>query len=503
MAPARGGGADRGNPQPPTKATSIQTNMSEAGNVVKLSKKRAAPGPRRSVEAGTDVEIAGLVASDLERAFGKIVRAEGLFWRIGKTHWEAIPDHELRLAVHQYDRAEIAGHRSIVKLGKSRIDSILCEMAAMLTEPRFFADAALGVNCTSGFIRFGHDGTPTLEPHNRDHRCRHTLDAEWTPGARHHDAPPEGTLFHTLLEGCFRGDGDADQKVSMLAETMGAAISGYATKITNPIAVIFHGAAAENGKSQVLDAMMALFPESAKCSVSPAEMSDERHRIALAGKLLNVSAELSSSTAIKSDDFKKVITGDINSARDVYKSRVEFRAMAQNVFAANVLPAFSGGIDNGVRRRLEMLVFGRVIPKNERIARIGARIGEEEMSVLLAFAVAGASRLIRNGAFTVPSSSEAAKREWLSGADPVVAWNDERVEQAPGVKLRSNYVYEQFRAWALDEWFDKRTLPSINGFTQRLKATNPAVRTQRDAAGRFIVGISIRHYDARMTHDRA
>ncbi|MGE5872171.1 DUF5906 domain-containing protein, partial [Klebsiella pneumoniae] len=88
---------------------------------------------------------------------------------------------------------------------------------------------------------------------------------------------------------------------------------------------------------QILDLVRGLLPEAAVCSIPPAIMSDERHIIALAGKLLNATDELSSA-AIASDRFKSVITGDPVPGRDVYKSRIEFRPMAQHLFAANALP---------------------------------------------------------------------------------------------------------------------------------------------------------------------
>ena len=67
-------------------------------------------------------------------------------------------------------------------------------------------------------------------------------------------------------------------------------------------------------------------------------MGDERHIIGLAGKLLNASDELSFSAAIVSDTFKAIITGEPVDERNVYKSRVEFRPMAQHLFATNTLP---------------------------------------------------------------------------------------------------------------------------------------------------------------------
>jgi hypothetical protein len=102
-----------------------------------------------------------------------------------------------------------------------------------------------------------------------------------------------------------------------------------------PRAVVLKGECAENGKSQVLDLARGILPATAVCTITPARLGDERHIVALAGKLLNASDELSSATAVASEVFKAVITGEPVEGRDVYKSRVEFRPIAQHLFATN------------------------------------------------------------------------------------------------------------------------------------------------------------------------
>jgi phage/plasmid primase-like uncharacterized protein len=140
----------------------------------------------RSLEIGSDVEIAKRVRKDLIRQSGSIVHAEGSFWRYGGTHWEPVREDELRRTVHLYDGAPFstaAGEPSRVKLGKGRIDSILNECATLCADPAFFEQRPTGINCACGFIRFSDDGSATIEPHRRDHRCRHTLPGRWQSGA--------------------------------------------------------------------------------------------------------------------------------------------------------------------------------------------------------------------------------------------------------------------------------------------------------------------------------
>jgi hypothetical protein len=333
---------------------------------------------------GSDVEIAKRVREDLTAHHGRIVHAEGTFWRYGGTEWEAIEDHLIRLPAHAYDGADFmtaAGEPSRVKLSRSRMDSVLNECAAVCAEPHFFENPPAGINCASGFIRFDAAGTPHLEPHHRNNRCRRTLPGHWDAGMP--GTAPEGSLLHRLLTGSFRGDPEAQAKCDLMAEICGSAALGYATRLLQPRAVVLHGKTAENGKSQILQLARGLLPANAICCVPASQMGDERHVLGLVSKLLNASDELSVE-AIASDTFKAVVTGDPAQGRDVYKSRVEFRSVAQNLFATNNLPSFKGGVDRGVQRHLLVIPFARTIPLEERIADIGKQIASDEADLLLA-----------------------------------------------------------------------------------------------------------------------
>jgi P4 family phage/plasmid primase-like protien len=455
----------------------------------------APPTHKARLDIGSDVEIAGRVREDLTERFGRIVHAEGAFWRYEKTNWEDIPEHELRLATHRYDGAEFlspAGEPACVKLGRSRIDSILHECGTLCAEPKFFEWRPIGINCASGFIRVAQAGTATIEPHHPDHRCRHTLPGHWQTGAS--SQPPSDSLLFQLLDGIFRGDAEAADKVVLLSEICGSAALGYATQLIQPRAIILVGQRAENGKSQVLDLARGLLPPNAICSVPAGRMGDERHIIGLIGKLLNATDELSA-TAIASDTFKSVVTGEPVQGRDVYKSRVEFRSVAQNLFATNNLPPFQGGMDRGVQRRLLVIPFNRLIPIEERVENIGKRITQEEADLLLAWAVEGASRLIRQRNFTIPASCKQALADWIFGADPVLAWLDECVEVKPIVNgypnLATRGAYDEFRAWAVAEGFKHDKLPAINGFVQRVQANANGVEHRRNKNGRQFLGLTI------------
>jgi len=230
------------------------------------------------------------------------------------------------------------------------------------------------------------------------------------------------------------------------------------------------------------------------------KFSDETFLVRIAGKLLNASDELKGSAAIASDTFKACVTGETVTARDLYRSAIEFRPTALNVFATNRLPGFEGGFDRGVLRRLLLLTFKRFIPNDERIENIGQRIVEEEADLLLAFAVGGATRLIKQRDFTLPKSSDAGLQKWASGSDPVLAWVVASVDPAdeplPGEKvvgIKSSYAHALFKQWALDAGYRLDSIPAVNGFVQRLESnkTIAVIRVRHTRTGNWLTGLKI------------
>lgn len=450
--------------------------------------------PRSQAPArNSDVAIAESCKTWIESACGKVVKAEGKFWTYQTNCWVEHPIHELKRLVQRYD-GKAGGGNEKIRLNRSRINSIIDVLGTMSEEPDFFAAPAVGINCANGFIVFGQAGKPSLRPHDRKHRQRHVLPGSWQPDAS--SEPPDGSLLQRLLAGVFRGDDDATDKVRLIGELAGCVALGYATRLREPKAIVLHGQTAENGKSQILDMLRSLLPKTGNCSISPQDFRDERHRIGLVNKLLNATDELGGAGAIGEDIFKAIITGEPVSARDVYQPRAEFRAQALHVFATNVLPDFRGGIDRGVRRRLLVIPFNRTIPRAERVEQIGRKIGEQEADALLAFAVEGAGRLIRNRAFSEPPSAVAALRDWAS-QDPVAAWVEDQVEGRPveagQPAIRTRDARHEFCDWAANEGYDPARLPAIDKFTARVRPLLPAgAYYHRTAAGRFFFGIVIR-----------
>jgi P4 family phage/plasmid primase-like protien len=464
------------------------------------------------LEIGSDVEIAKKVAEQLRRAHGgHVIAAEGQIYHWDVMRWSPIPDRELRLLVHEYDGAEYrtaTGKPEQVKLSTGKINSILNVLTTVLkTDEAFFAKPAAGINALNGLVRIVGEGKAArveVEAHDPDHRCRHVIQGEYHPEHnRLADILLEPTLLGTLLDGSFEGESDATDKWSLLAEVAGVAAAGAAPLMAEQKAVILLGETAENGKSQFLNVMRGLLPDSAVCSMSPADFQDEKNRMALAGKLLNATDEISSANAITSELFKEIITCDLINGRDLYKPPVKFRPVAQHVLATNGLPPFKGGMDPGVKRRLMVVPFSRVIPKDERIPHLGERIVHEEMDLVLAWAVDGLLRVARNGwKFTELAASVDRIEDWLDDLCSVTAWlkSGEVVFKTPVVDGRERPVpteqaFKRYLAWAKNNGFRLDQVVSRNTFTSRVNGSGLGAKSKHTNTGAVFLNLDLNRND--------
>jgi phage/plasmid-associated DNA primase len=395
-----------------------------------------------------------------------------------------------------------------VRISKSRAAGILGFLADNLTQTDFFAHAAQGINLANCFIAFREDGAPVPREHSKEHRQRHTLEAQWRPEML--TVPPKGSLLDTLLSGTFLDDPQAAEKIWFLQQLMFVTAAGLGTRLLRPKAVVMLGLSAENGKNQILDMAAGLLPKNAVSAIAPDKFGDDNKLLNLVGVKLNISGELSSS-AISGETFKGIVTGDLVSGRKAYAGSVTtFRPQAQHIFSANALPPFKGGFDRGVKRRLAVLEFKRPIPVEEQVEAIGRRIATEEADFLLAWALGAAKHILTKKMFEEPPCSKTQVEEWTQ-TDPVNAWLEDRLlppedldalgEAAVQQKVPCADLFWDFRCYRQAEEGKEPTLSS-RAFVDRVKASGRG-RYANSNGSRGFVGLRLAEPTERMTRTRA
>ncbi len=436
---------------------------------------------------GSHVAMAAAVLASLRKAHGGVVFCEGAFWVYGGNCWRALADGEVRRAIHDLDGASVQGASRRVSLTKASIDGVSHELMVLAASEGHFQGGSAGINCASGLVLIDAAGRVNQASHDPEHRRRHVIRGAWSPQTP--ITPLADSLFAHFLRGCFGEDAEGQELVALLAEAAGIAALGWATQLREPAAIILHGPSAANGKSQMLELMRGLVSPEACAALSPAQFSDEKRLVLLAGKTLNACDELGGA-AIFSDGFKRVISGEPTGARDLYKSAFEFRPIALHVFAANELPKFQHGFDRGVRRRVIVVPMNRAIPQAEQVPLIARRILQQESDLVLAWAVAGAQRVRARRWLVRPSACAAALESWAAESDVVLSWlhDESEIGLESGAWASTRELYLAFRMWAAPRGFLQ--LPDINVFSRRVLASGiEGVRKHRVSKGAGIAGL--------------
>jgi P4 family phage/plasmid primase-like protien len=441
----------------------------------------------KPLSTGDDVDIATAMLAELQHKLGQVIHAEGAFYYYNGKHWAELEPHKLKAAAQRFSGQQF-GDKGIVKLTQGRITSILSLMSVQCAEPKFFTKPAIGINCANGFIEFDEGGNPKLIKHDRQQRARHVIDAAWEPDV---DWRWEAPLLGQLLDGCFLDDPDKESRINLIGEICGCAALGHATRLTQPKAIVLHGPHANNGKSELLVLARGVLPADAISAVPPSKLDHDPMYVELRGKTLNAVDELGTSGAITSDIFKGTITGNQRAARQIYKEAETIIPTALHLFATNMLPPFKGGFDSGVQRRLIVLPLARVIPERDRVAAIGTKVVHSEGAALLAFTVEGASRLLRQGAFTEPPSCHGALREWVLQSDPVHAWHADRTVSDPDARTPQREAYNDFQAWCHEE--GRKSDIGTNVFVQRLLSHDHRIGSgaRNNKIGRTLLGFRL------------
>lgn len=444
---------------------------------------------------GSDDEIATRVRALVENGETPLVGHEGQIYKWSGCFWQVLDASCIYAAIRRFDGVALRpGSKSYIKLNKSKLESIEALLYRQCHAPDFFRDAAMGIACENGFLVLSARGAE-LRPHAPDHRNRYQIACEWSGELLQN--PKAGSLLERLLKGCLKGDSEACSKALVLQEVSGAALIDSMSVLRAPKAVILLGSKAANGKSQYLKLLLGLVPPEVISNLTPAQLADEKLVGNLSGKLLNVADEIGA-RAIAGETFKAVVTGDLVTARPLYQSGMAIASKAINVFATNRLPTFKDGMDRGVRRRLMIIGFDRVIPPEERLPDIGRLIATHELSDLLSWAVTGALRLIQAGEYTTVPSSEILLSDWIRVDDSLAEWIGDVDEVCCTGRIQDEIKVEVF-VGAYERWchgmrIAEHGILSRSKVVRRIKAGDfDGVGFKRLPNEKYVTGVKLAH----------
>lgn len=402
-------------------------------NVVQMNVGKRPPSPHGGLlHLGDHVELGrGLVAR--LRAGSETVFTSGGWWRFdgGRGVWTEFRREEVDGMTIGYSGSKVNGEKKALKMRASDVNGVRKVAEVIADSPGHFDEALPGIAFSNGFALVSNDGV-RMVGHASAHRARHAYPFAF--------AERDDCRFRSFLVDCFEGDEDADAKIQIIREFIGACIIGKATQFQ--LALVMKGEGS-NGKGVCMSAIEKCMPENSVVAIPPQRMGDQYYRARIAAKLLNVVSELPEADIIDSESFKAVISGDTIEARNPTEKPFSHRPIAGHIYACNRLPGTTDQSE-GFWRRFVVMNFGRKFEVN---AGFSAGI-VEDFAATVCWALTGVPELMKRGRYEPPPSSATMKREWRLSSDQVALFLDEGYEAASDEWIKAKDLYGTYKAWA-------------------------------------------------------
>lgn len=423
---------------------------------------------------GDHKEIAEELLKELTKT-EPLVSDEGALYRYGPIGiWEIVEEAEQSRVIQKFS-GELCDGKPL-KIYAGDVTGAIKLAGHQAAQAGWFAAAPAGLAFTNGFVRVTSKNGIELVPLGPEHRARTSYKFSY-------DTSMDAPKWRSFLIDLVRDDSDGLQKIAFLQEFFGACLLGIAPRFQKCILSISPGGG--GGRSTLLEIVRELF-KGLWCAIAPHKMSGEGnspdyHRAQLKGMLLNLVAELPTSTIVHSEGFKGMITGDPMSARDPAGKPFTIFPRSGHFFAANHLPRTddlsSAFFDRFMVLRLNRLFRREVDEKGKSIVDFGiaASIIQSEIPAVAAWLVEGGRRLLQAGKYTVPSSHATELDAWRKNCDQVAAFLEEcttiTATSDPITWTSARTLYDRYRMWA-DANGHKPVMAS-NTWGSRMKALNP------------------------------
>lgn len=272
--------------------------------------------------------------------------------------------------------------------------------------------------------------------------------------------------WQAYLEGMFENSEDPAACVEYVKRWAALAVFGATIEFQAP-ALLIKGDPG-TGKSTLGKIIAQLMPQGSVTSVTLQDWGHEYNRAELVGKLLNFVPELPIDEPIGDlDQVKKIIFGEITTAREIRQKPVNFYPRAAHLFCANNLPNLKKADPAVFARFAQLRVTGQTI---RGTAADNTRFAEElvaaELGGILSDLVSAMERALDDLRLRTPGTSNGlpilaesltARTEWQQRSDAVATWLTETYEKIEGMKPAHSPkvadMYREFRIWAAEAGF--------------------------------------------------
>lgn len=408
----------------------------------RLARVEASPIPDTAHET-----IQLYVMNQIEKE-GPVVFAEGHWWQCAKFGaWVPMQEERIWNEVRALNGVATLEGGTAQKPGKPiRVNAGMCASVSLLAraayaKPDAFHNPTHGFVSPAGLWTCDETGWSPRPPKPED------MVRMWQPVDPDLDATP--VEWERALSKVWGHEEDYEQRFAFLHEWMANMLIGEAHLHAVAIILVGHG---HNGKSVIIDGVAELVPSELRCSITPAELENNRFASAgLVGKALNHAAEIPSGDLMESAKIKSVIDGSQQTGEHKNEKAFLFTPVAASIYGANQLPRFKD-LSYGFMRRWAPLSCTAEIPNDEtKILGYGKILVQRERAQILGYAMRYHSARIRakRVKYTAVPSVEELKLGWRADSDSVQQFVEEACAAPKDGKGGSTitFLYSTYAKW--------------------------------------------------------
>lgn len=404
--------------------------------------------------------------------WGKWLMWDGCRWQI---------DHTL----HAFDLARRLCRTESIKCNKPKTSTAIASAKTVAAVERLTkADRRLAATVDQWDANIWLLNTPECVVDLQTGRSRTPKIADYTTKVTAASPGGECPRWLDFLNRITGGDGDLRLFLQRMA--------GYAlTGSTEAHALFFGFGTGANGKGVFVNTIAGIMGDYAAVAPMEAFIASfgDRHPTELAslrGARLVTAQETEEGRRWAESRIKALTGGDRIAARFMRQDFFEFTPQFKLLIIGNHKPGLRG-VDEAIRRRMNLIPFGITIPEQERDEKLPERL-REEWPGILAWMIDGCLDWQGEG-LAQPEAVRKATEQYLEAEDALSQWMTERCTVKAGFYATSSELFGNWKAWA-DQAGEYAG--SQKRFSQALLARGLAPRRQGGTGKTGFDGIGLR-----------
>ena len=208
-----------------------------------------------------------------------------------------------------------------------------------------------------------------------------------------------------------------------------------------------------NGKSTFLKILSHLIGKSNVSALNLDDITNSRFRLyQVANKLLNIGDDIGSGYIPESENFRKLVTGDIITAEQKGKDPIEFNCYAKFIFSANEIPKIKDPTGATARRVIIIPFLNSFIQTNKDYDPyfLDKIKNKDCMEYLIKVGIEGLKRVLKNKKFSETEKTKELLDKFNRNNNPLFEFID-YLENDSSIPMEFDYIINNYPCTAIFE----------------------------------------------------